>query len=151
MSAVSLTGADVAVVNGRVLNDVADGDWLKMEFDNQIAAAKVSKDGNLIFAQNFMGYLSKITARLLVGSDDEQFFNSLYNQQTQDFSSFTLLTGSFTKRVGDGQGDVTSVIYQFSGGVISKIPMIKTSAEGDTEQSVAVWEMLGYLISRAEQ
>lgn len=151
MPSISLTGEDVVVVNGRVLHDVADGDWLKIDFDNKLVAVKVSKDGNLIYAQNQMGYLAKIAARILLGSTDDDFFNSVYNKQTQDFSGFTLMSGSFTKRVGDGQGVVSNVIYQFLGSAINQVPNVKSSAEGDTEQSVAVWELLGYLINRANQ
>jgi hypothetical protein len=151
MPSISLTGEDVAVVNGRVLHDVADGDWTKIDFDNKIAAVKVSKDGNLIFAQNQMGYLAKIAFRILIGSNDDDFFNSLFNQQTLDFSAVTLLSGSFTKRAGDGQGNVANVIYQFLGGVINQVPNVKSSAEGDTEQSVSVWELVAYLINRANQ
>ncbi len=151
MSAIALTGEDIFVINGRVLSDVADGDWTKITFDAKLVAVKVSKDGNLVYAQNQMGYLAKIALRLLIGSSDDTYVNSLFNQQTHDFSSFTLAGGSFTKRVGDGQGNVSNVIYQYVGGVINAIPEVKSSAEGDTEQSVSIWEMMAYLINRADQ
>ena len=65
--------------------------------------------------------------------------NSLQNQQISGFSGFGLITAVYTKRVGDGAGVISSVIYQLSGGIFTKGVEAKTSARGDVEQSVAVW------------
>lgn len=140
MGAVALTGKDVAIMNGRPLRDVADGDWCKLEFDDDIAALKVSKDSNAIYAFNATGRKVHVTLRVLLGSADDKYINSQLAQWLQDSSAFTLLTGSFTKRVGDGAGNVVNAIYQMVGGVFKKIPGAKSNAEGDTEQSVRVWE-----------
>ena len=106
MPSVSLTGKDVIVIDGRVFHDVADGDFALLEYDNDIASIKVSKDGNSIFALNETGNVVKATLRVLLGSADDVVLNSRLQQLKNDFSGFTLLVGSFTKRVGDGAGNV---------------------------------------------
>lgn len=151
MSSVSLTGSDVVVLDGRVLHDTADADFVVLEFENDLANAKVSKDGNTIFALNQTGNLVKATLRVLLGSADDVVLNSRLQQMKNDFSGFTLLVGSFTKRVGDGAGNVKSVVYNLANGIFKRMPSAKSNAEGDTEQSVAVYEVLFYNQSRSVQ
>ena len=151
MPAVSLTGEDVVVLNGRVLHDVADNDFVHLEFDNDLANLKVSKDGNTIYALNQTGNMVKATLRLLLGSADDIALNSRLQSQKNDFSGFTLLTGSFTKRVGDGAGNVKNVVYSLANGIFKKMPNALTNAEGNVEQSVAIYEAIFYNQSRAIQ
>lgn len=151
MPSVSLTGKDVIVIDGRVMHDVADGDFAILEFENDLAAMKVSKDGNTIFALNETGNVVKATLRLLIGSSDDKVLNSRLQQMKNDFSGFTTLVGSFTKRVGDGAGTVSNVVYSLANGIFKKNIVAKSNAEGDTEQSVAVYELLFRNQSRAIQ
>jgi len=148
---VSLTGNDVVVIDGRVFHGVADADYVHLEFDNDLAKLKVSKDGNTIFALDQTGNIVKVTMRLLVGSADDIVLNSRLQQMKNDFSGFTLLVGSFTKRVGDGAGNVKNVVYSLANGIFKKMVAAKSNAEGDTEQSVAVYEMMFFNQSRAVQ
>jgi hypothetical protein len=60
----------------------------------------------------------------------------------KDPSAFNLITGQFVKRTGDGKGNVSNVTYDLAGGIFSKTPVAKTNVEGDTEQSVVVWNLL---------
>ena len=149
MPSVSLTGKDVIVIDGRVFHDVADGDFAILEFENDIANMKVSKDGNSIFALNETGNVVKATLRVLLGSADDVVLNSRLQQLKNDFSGFTLLVGSFTKRVGDGAGNVKNVVYNLANGIFKKNVNVKNNAEGDTEQSVAVYELMFRNQSRA--
>ena len=142
MSAVSLTGQDDVIINGRVMRDVGDGDWCTLDFESDIANLKVSKDGNTIYALNSTGRAVKTTLRVLAGSADDKFLNSLLTAMKADFSSFSLLSGSFIKRVGDGAGNISSVVYQLAGGIFKKDIATKGNAEGDVSQSVAVYELL---------
>lgn len=151
MPSVSLTGKDVIVIDGRVFHDVADGDFALLEFDNDIASIKVSKDGNSIFALNETGNVVKATLRVLLGSADDVVLNSRLQQLKNDFSGFTLLVGSFTKRVGDGAGNVKNVVYNLANGIFKKNVNVKSNAEGDTDQSVAVYELLFRNQNRAIQ
>lgn len=136
---VSLTGADVVTLNGRVFSDFANGDVAKLTFDGDLVKVQPSKNGNVIYSLDVAGFMSKLELRLLLGSSDDRYVNALLASQNQDLSTTVLSVGSFVKRVGDGKGNVTNVIYNTLGGVVVKFPEAKTSTGGDTEQSVAVW------------
>ena len=136
---VSLTGDDVVTLNGRVFHDFANGDVIKLEFDDDLVKVQASKDGNIIYGLNTSGNMSKLTLRLLVGSSDDRYINSLLASQLSDLSTFILIVGSFVKRVGDGQGNVTNVIYNTLGGVVSRYPTAKTNTTGEADQSIVEW------------
>ena len=139
---VSLSGADVIKIDDRILNDLADGDAVHLTSPNDLANVKVSKNGNMIFAMNNTGLQVLCTVRLLLGSADDNWLNSRLQEMKNDFSSFILLSGVFTKRVGDGVGKLSSAVYMLAGGIFKRQPEAKTSGEGDTEQSVVVYELL---------
>lgn len=139
METVSLTGSDVISIDGRVLADLADQDAVTLTFPNDLAAVKASKNGNTIYAFNETGRLVECNVRVLLGSADDKFLNSRMQEMKNGFSDFILLSGAFTKRVGDGKGAISSAVYQLSGGIFKKQIEAKTSAEGDAEQSVAVY------------
>lgn len=141
MSSVSLTGADAIQLDGRVLADLAEGDCVVLTFPNDLATVKASKNGNTIYGFNETGRQVDLTLRLLAGSADDKYLNSRLAEQRSDFSSFALVTGSFTKRVGDGAGVISSAVYECSGGIFKKQIDAKSSAEGDAEQSVAVYSI----------
>lgn len=139
---VSLTGKDTHKINGRILNDFADGDCVSIEFDTDMVSAKKGKNGNTIYAVNETGKMSKATYRLLVGSADDKFMNGLLQAFVNDPAAFTLMTGETTKRTGDGAGAITPVTYAMTGGLIKKQPSVKDNAEGDTEQASVTWEVI---------
>ena len=107
----------------------------------ELATVEQGKNGGVIYSENRMGYVADFVLRLILGGIDDTNMNSLQNQQLTAFSSFSLITGVFTKRVGNGAGVISSVIYQLSGGIFTKGVESKTSARGDVEQSVAVWSI----------
>lgn len=137
--AVSLTGSDVVVINGRVFHNFADGDVAALTFDSNLMSIKASKDGNTIYALNEDGRIADLKLRLLLGSSDDKYLNSLLASMKADPAGFILMVGSFTKRVGDGQGGSSLVVYQVVGGAFSKVPQAKSSVAGDTDQSVVEW------------
>jgi len=139
---VSLTGKDTHLINGRVLADFGDGDIGNIDFPNNLVEGKVGKNGNVIYALNSTGKTCTYTIRVLLGSDDDKFFNSEMNRYLQDPASYTLMDGEFIKRVGDGQGNVNNVIYILDGGIIQKMPNVKENVEGDTEQTLSVWQIM---------
>ena len=49
------------------------------------------------------------------------------------------MIGQFVKKIGDGQGNITSDTYVCSGGVFTKQVEGKSNVEGDTEQSTATY------------
>lgn len=141
MSDVSLTGLDTVQIDGRIFNDLADGTPFDIEFPEPYGMVKVGKNGNAVYAKNSMGILVDVTLRVLLGSSDDQYLLGRMAQWNADESSFVLLTSMFVKRVGDGQGNVQTKIYNMTGGYFKKGVSAKTVAEGDTEQSVAVYTM----------
>lgn len=142
MGAVSLTGADSITIDNHNVGDLADGDAVVVRYPDELAKVKASKNGNTIYAFNNTGLQVEVEVRVLLGSSDDKYLNSRLQEQKGDFSSFILVAASFSKRVGDGQGNIATVVYQCSGGVFKKQPEAKTSAEGDTEQSVAIYSLV---------
>lgn len=141
MNAVAMTGNDSAIINNRVLSDFADGDWAALTFPNDIANVKTGKNGNSIYALNETGKQCEFVIRLIRGSADDKFMNQLLSQQNQNFAGFPLMIGEFVKKIGDGQGAIAGDTYITSGGIFTKQVEAKANAEGDTEQSVAVYRM----------
>ena len=139
---VSLSGADTIQIDSRIINDLADGDSVKLTFNNDLSNVKTSKNGNTIYAFNNMGLMVECEIRVLLGSADDKYLNSRMQEMINDLSSFILLTGTFSKRVGNGLGEINTDVYQMAGGTFKKQVDTKTSAEGDVEQSVAIYTIL---------
>lgn len=136
---VALSGDDTLQINNQVISTMANQDPAHLTFPNEQATVEQGKNGTTIYAQNNMGFIADLSVRLLLAGVDDKYLNSLLQQQITAFSDFGLMTAVFTKRVGDGKGNVNSVIYQLSGGIFTKGIETRTSARGDVEQSVAVW------------
>lgn len=141
MNSVSLTGSDVIKINNRVFSDLADGDAVTVTFPNDIAAVKTGKNGNAIYAKNETGNQVDVVIRVLRGSNDDRYLNNEINMLKNDFSAYILLNAEFIKKVGDGQGNITNDTYLLTGGIPSKQVEAKTAAEGDTEQSVSIYNL----------
>lgn len=141
MSTVSMTGADTIKINNRIFADLADGDCVVLAFPNEKATLKTGKNGNTIYALNESGKQAEITLRLVRGSSDDKFMSGLFAQQENDFASFTLMIGEFVKRIGTGQGGVIADTYVLSGGIFSKHIEAKSNVEGDTEQSISIYNL----------
>ena len=135
----SLTGNDTLKLRDRVFADFADGDYAALTFPNDIAVLKTGKDGNTVYAGNETGRQCELVLRVLRGSSDDKFLQNLLAAQKNNLSGFVTLEGEFVKRVGDGQGNITTDTYLVTGGVFTKNVEVKSNAEGDTEQSVAVY------------
>lgn len=144
---VSLTGKDTIAIGSRGLSlrvfaDLADGDTGVLDFANNLVEAKTGKNGNTIYAFNSTGKVVTATVRVIRGSADDKFLNSEMNRYLLDPAAYTLLDGEIIKRVGDGEGNVTSDVYSIDGGCIQKMPAVKENVEGDTEQAVTIWQII---------
>ena len=139
MASVTLSGADTFSINNHVFADFADDNVVELTFPNEIATVKTGKNGNSIYGLNETGKQAEVKIRLLRGSADDKFMNQLLAIQQANFSAFPLMYGQFTKKLGDGQGNITSDIYVVSGGVFMKQVEGKTNTSGETEQSVAIY------------
>ena len=139
--AMALTGKDTIQIDARVLNDLADGDCVVVSFPNDISQAKASKNGNIIYAMNNSGLMAEVTIRLIVGSADDKFMNSRMAEFRNDPAAFTLITGVFSKRSGQGDGTLATITYSMGGGVFKRLPEARDNAEGNTEQGVVIYTM----------
>jgi hypothetical protein len=136
---VALTGSDVIKLNNRIFSAFADGDCAHLTFPNDLVVVKTGKSGNSIYGFKNDGRQVDLTLRVVVGSSDDKFLNGLLALMKNDPAAFTLITGEFTKRVGDGQGNITAITYILSGGVVSKQPEAVDNADGNTDQALAIW------------
>ena len=141
MSTIALSGSDSVIINNRILVDFADGDWADLSFPSEIASVKTGKNGNSIYGLNEMGKQADLKLRMVRGSSDDKFLNSLLLQQQSNFAGFPLMIGEFIKQIGDGQGNIAADTYILSGGVFVKQIAGKSNAEGDAVQSVSIYEM----------
>lgn len=139
MSTIALSGNDTININNRNFSDLADGDVADLTFPNDIAQVKTGKNGNSLFALNESGKQAELKLRVVRGSSDDKFLNNLLANQQSNFSGFVLMIGTFTKKLGDGAGNVLADTYIMSGGVFTKIPEVKSNVEGNVDQSVSMY------------
>tara|TARA_Y100001963_G_scaffold17759_1_gene21929 strand:- start:24526 stop:24981 length:456 start_codon:yes stop_codon:yes gene_type:complete len=141
METVALSGNDTQIINQRVLNDLADGDAVMIEFPNEIATLEKGKNGNTIYALNETGNVCNMTIRVIRGSSDDKYLNNLLLQMKANFAGFVTMSGRFVKKVGDGQGNITNDTYIMSGGIFTNQVAAKSNQAGDTEQSVSIYTL----------
>lgn len=141
MANYALTGNDTFVINNRVFKNFADGSTITINFPNEKTGETTGKNGNTIYSTNEQGKNANVELRLLVGSKDDIFLNGLSVQQDRDLPTFTLLTGSFSKRVGDGQGNVKFINYILAGGIFKNNLDSNENLQGETEQGAAVYRL----------
>lgn len=141
MGSVAMTGNDTITLNNQIFADLADGNCVELTFPNDIASVKTGKNGNSIYGLNETGKQCEVKLRLIRGSSDDKFMNALLAQQQANFSGFPLMIGQFIKKLGDGQGNITSDTYIISGGVFTKQVEAKMNVEGESEQSVSIYTM----------
>lgn len=135
----SLTGKDTIIINGRVLNDFADGDTCKLDYPNDLSVIKTGKNGNSIYAFQYSGLQCTVELRLLLGSSDDSFLNALMSSFINNPPAFVLMTGEFIKNIGSGDGSIVPTSYVLSGGTFKKqVPAVE-NADGDTNQAIAVY------------
>lgn len=148
-SILALTGSDTLSINGRVLTGQADDNWGELKRPNDLATLKTGKNGNTLYGFNATGKNADLTIRLVRGCSDDQYLNGQLQQMIYNFAGFVLLYGQFIKKLGDGQGNITSDIYNLSGGIFQKGTESESNTSGDTKQSVTIWMFKFSLAVRA--
>jgi hypothetical protein len=138
---IALTGNDSIIIDGLPLVDLANGDVGTLTFPNDLTSATTGKNGNSIIAINETGKIAELSIRVLRGSSDDKTLNSKMKTMEADLPSFTLLTGSIVKRIGDGISNVTEDTYALSGGTFSKRVETTSNVEGDIEQGIAIYNI----------
>lgn len=149
MAIYALTGNDTFILNNRVFNDMADGSTISITFPNEKTGHMTGKNGNTIYSTDKQGLNAEVELRLIAGSSDDIWLNGLSVEQERDLPTFTLLNGSFTKRVGDGSGNVRFINYVLLGGVIRQNIETNENLQGETEQGIAVYKLFFAQAERA--
>jgi hypothetical protein len=139
MTLVAISGNDTVSINNTVITGFGDKNVGTLKFPNELMSVKTGKNGNSIFAFNQTGRTCELELRILRGCPDDIMFNGLLTAMISNPPGFALLIGQFIKKIGDGLGNITSDIYVMSNGVISKVPEAMANVEGDTDQSIVVY------------
>lgn len=141
MSIYSLTGNDTFILNDRILNEFTDGSTVEITYSNDRVGISTGKNDNTIFSDNRQGNNATVTLRIVRGGAEDKWLNGLSIQQERDLPSFPLMNGVFTKRVGDGQGNITFDSYTLLGGVFQDFPDVQENLQGETEQGTTVYTL----------
>ena len=140
MAIYAVTGNDTLILNGKVIKEMADGSTVTITFDNDAIGMSTGKDDNTIISDNRQGSNATLELRLMRGGKQDAYFNGLSISQSRDLPSFPLITGSFSKRIGDGFGNVKFDNYVLLGGVFQKrAPQVNENLQGETDQGVSVY------------
>lgn len=148
MATNTAVGSDTLVLYDRVFADFADADAIMVEFTDDATNMKRGKNGNTIYTKNEMGKTGTLTIRIAHGSSDDKFLNSKV-EGLDYLPSVVFAEGQYVKHVGDGQGNVSRVVYDLAGGLPRRGINGKDNADGDTEQGVAVYVMAFAEIKRS--
>lgn len=149
MAIYALTGNDTFILNDRVFNDMADGSTISITFPNEKTGHTTGKNGNTIFSTDKQGLNAECELRLIAGSADDIWLNGINIEQERDLPRFTLLNGSFSKRIGDGAGKVKFINYVLLGGVIRQNIETSENLQGETEQGIAIYRLFFAQAERA--
>lgn len=146
----SITGDDQLNLQGldveNITPDLADGDVINLTVPNDLINMALGKNGNGIYALDENGKKFELEVRVLKGTESDAAFVNKYNTYISgNFAGLTLITGTVVKKLGDGNGGVKTWTFKLAGGVIRKAPESRTNVNGDTEQSVTVYNIMGII------
>ncbi len=120
---------------------LADKSVVHMDFPNELWNIAIGKNKNAIFSFIQKGNLSEMDLRPLLGNADHAFLLAQITQAQNNPPGVILLTGTFSKILGDGAGNPIRVNYTLSGGVVSKLPPLTENVEGETDQGVGMFKL----------
>ena len=141
MAIESLAGNDSLILDGELILDGADNDCVVLDFPSETAVVSRGKNGNTLFTKNEQGKLANVNLRVVLNGKTDKYLVNKLSQFSNDPTSFALITGTFTKRTGDGKGNLTKKVFDLSGGVIVKNAGTVDSTVGNIESVVSVWQL----------
>lgn len=148
----NITGNDTLVLWDRVFNDLADESVIEITYPENIVEVKTGKNQNTIYAKDEKGNNVEITLRVMRGSDDDIFLDGKINDlKTEIFPKFKLAKGTFTKMLGDGEGNLRYDTYNLEGGIFTKLVDVEYNVNGNTDQAVSVYKMKFALAERSTE
>lgn len=149
MTVYALTGNDDLYINDVPINDLTDGSTIQITFPNEKVGTSTGKNGNTVYATNEQGKNAQLELRVVAGSKTDAFLNGLSIQQDRDLPGFSVMNGSFSKRVGDGAGNIKRINYTLLGGVFRQNIDTQENLQGDTEQGTALYRLFFASAQRA--
>jgi hypothetical protein len=144
---INLTGSDTTILSklgaqDRIMKDFGDGDVVAIDIPNNLVELKKGKDDNAIIAYNAAGKVSTVTMRILAGGADDKFLNSEITSYQNNRPGYILLSGEFIKKVGDGKGNISNIVFKFSNGIIQKYPVGGENVDGNTDQALSIYQII---------
>lgn len=149
MATLAVTGQDTIKMGERILADFGHGEVAKISYATELATVKTGKNGNAIYVQNASGFQASMDLKLIRGSADDKFMQSLLTLYRSNPTTFVLQNAEVVKKIGDGSGKVTSDTYILTGGVPSKQVEAVVNVEGDVEQALSVYTFIFATSDRA--
>jgi len=122
----------------RVFSDFANGNFLGLEFGNQISTREMGRGGSVI-SYNSNKKQATLTVRLIKGSPDDVFLNGVLSDYDRSPETFVLFAGSISMMLGDGTGSSTTENFLLTEGSFINQPNFTTDTGGDAESGVSVW------------
>lgn len=145
----NMTGDDTFIINTKPIHpEFSDGDTVTIDFPNELCTLTTGKDSNTIYALNEQGSNFDVTFSVMRGGAVDKYLNGLLANQKKDFVAFPLMTGAFTKRLGDGFGKVSYDTYVLRGMAFTQNVNVKGNVTGDGEQGKAEYRLKGALAVR---
>lgn len=149
MATLAVTGQDTIKMGERILADFGHGEVAKISYATELATVKTGKNGNAIYVQNASGFQASMDLKLIRGSADDKFMQSLLTLYRSNPTTFVLQNAEVVKKIGDGKGTVASDTYILTGGVPSKQVEAVVNVEGDVEQVLSVYTFIFATSDRA--
>lgn len=135
------TGQDLIEVDGKVINDFANGKCCEVRYPNDIANIETGKDRNSIITLVANGERANMTLRLMIGNNTDQYLSLKLSQFVNGPASYVGITAKLVKMIGDGTGQTKKLTWNLENGVITKNVEGETDTTGDVEQGVAVYNI----------
>jgi hypothetical protein len=145
----SVLGDDTIKIGNRILADFGHGEIAKVSYSTDLATVKTGKNGNTIFAQNASGFQATMELKVLRGSSDDKFLQSLLTLYRSTPTTFVLQNAEIVKKIGDGTGVTISDTYILTGGIPTKQIEMIVNVEGDVEQALSVYTFIFATSDRA--
>lgn len=141
MTIETLSGKDSLILDGELIEDGADADCVTIEFPNDSALITRGKNGNSLITKNEQGKIINITLRVCLNGKTDKYLVNKLSQFNNDPTSYATISGTFTKRTGDGQGNLTKKIFDLTGGVVVKNAGTMDSTVGNVDSVVSVYNL----------
>jgi len=122
----------------RMFADFANGNFLTLDFGNQISTKEMGRGGTII-AYNSNQEQATLTVRLVKASPDDLYLNGVLSDYKRSPETFVLFTGSLSISNNDGSGSATMENFLLTEGCFINQPNFTTDSGGDVEGGVAVW------------